>query len=378
MENKRALIISTVSGFLPQFEMNHVKILMEYGYQVHYASNFLLPMYGEGNERLEGSGIECHQIDFVRTPYKLVKNIRAYSQLKKLRDSYHFSLIHCHTPMGAALGRLVFKGEQGAKIVYTAHGFHFYKKGPLKNWFFYYPIEKRLSRYTDVLITINREDFSLAWKKFKAKKVVYIPGVGISTNKIDKTVIERKKIRDILGVKDSDFVLISVGELNKNKNHKVILQALGRLKERRVHYLICGQGEQKERLIVLAKKLGIENQVHFLGYRTDVIELCKVSDCFVFPSKREGLGMAALEGMACKLPLISSDSGGIKDYSRDGKTGYRADCSDVDGFCKAIQKLMNNRKLCKTMGAYNRKLVKKFDIGRTEEIMRQVYKDIEK
>lgn len=376
IENKKALIISTVSGFLPQFEMNHVKILMEYGYEIHYASNFSIPMYGEGNERLYGSGIKCHQIDFVRSPYKLEKNIKAYNQLKKLGELYDFSLIHCHTPMGAVIGRLVFKGERDVKIIYTAHGFHFYKKGPIKNWLFYYPIEKMLSRYTDVLITINREDFSLAQKKFKAKKVVYIPGVGIPIDKIERVVAKRKDIRAELEIEDSDFVLISVGELNKNKNHKVVLYALGKLKEEKIHYLICGKGELRKRLENLAIKLGIERQVHFLGYCTNVIELCKASDCFVFPSKREGLGIAALEGMASGLPLISSESGGIKDYSQDGVTGYCVSCTDIEGFSKSIKKLLNQRELCKSMGKYNQEFVKQFDSSYTDDIMRQVYEEI--
>lgn len=377
-EKKKALIISTVSGFLPQFEMNHAKILMEYGYEIHYASDFLHPMYGDGNERLNGSGIKCHQVDFVRSPYRIAKNLKAYGQLKKLRERTHFSLVHCHTPMGAVLGRLVFRREEDVKIIYTAHGFHFYKHAPFKNWLFYYPIEKMLSKYTDVLITINKEDFSLAQRKFKAKKVAYIPGVGIPTEKIKQIMPERKKIRDELGIEDSDFVLISVGELNKNKNHKVVLQALEKLKEERIHYLICGKGELGEKLKCLVKKYGIEDQIHFLGYRTDVVKLCKAADCFVFPSRREGLGIAALEGMASGLPLISSDSGGIKDYSKDGVTGYCVNCSDVEGFSKSINKLMNDQKLCRTMGAYNQKLAEEFDIGSTESIMRQIYRDIDK
>ncbi len=377
-ERKKALIISTISGFLPQFEMNNATILMEYGYEVHYASNFRMPMYGEGNERLDEKVIKRHQIDFVRSPYQIRENIKAYEQLKKLKNSCKFSVVHCHTPMGAVLGRLAFRKEKDVKIIYTAHGFHFYKQAPLQNWLFYYPIEKVLSSYTDVLITINREDFSLARKKFRVKKIVRIPGVGVPVDKIQRIAVNREKTRELLGIKDEDFVLISVGELNRNKNHQVVLRALGKLKEKKLHYLICGKGEQRENLVALTKELGLEGQVHFLGYRTDVVELCKASDCFVFPSKREGLGIAALEGMACGLPLISSNSGGIKDYSKNGITGYCVDYSDEDGFRRSIAELMNHPEHCRAMGEYNKNAVKEFDISNTEKIMRQVYKELKK
>ncbi|MBO5278732.1 MAG: glycosyltransferase, partial [Lachnospiraceae bacterium] len=161
---KRVLIVTTVSGFVPQFEMNNVRILQEMGYEVHYASNFKNPHYGKDNHRLEGTGVVCHQVDFVRSPFRFIQNMRAYAQLRKLMRENQFQMVHCHTPMGGVLARLAARKYRrtGTKVLYTAHGFHFYKGAPVFNWLFYYPVEWLLARWTDVLITINEEDYQRA------------------------------------------------------------------------------------------------------------------------------------------------------------------------------------------------------------------------
>ena len=165
---KRALIITTVSGFVPQFEMNNVKILQNLGYEVHYAANYYMPVYTDNNERLEGTGIIQHQIDFVRSPYNIGKNIKALNQLVSLMREIKFHLVHCHTPMGGVLGRIAAHKTNTKPVIYTAHGFHFYKGAPVWNWLFFYPVERFLAKWTDCLITINKEDYARA-KKFNTR-----------------------------------------------------------------------------------------------------------------------------------------------------------------------------------------------------------------
>ena len=182
-ENKmprKALLVTHVSGFVPQFEMNNVRILQRLGYEVHYASNFHTPSYGTDNHRLDGTGIICHQIDFVRSPFDK-RNFQVYRQMVELMRREDFSLVHCHTPMGGVMARLAAHVTGTGPVIYTAHGFHFFKGASWKNWLFYYPMEKFLSRYTDQQICINREDYELAKRKFHAKYVDYVPGVGIQS-----------------------------------------------------------------------------------------------------------------------------------------------------------------------------------------------------
>ena len=335
--------------------MNNVRLLQELGYEVHYASNFKIPHYGSDNRRLEGTGVVCHQVDFVRSPFRLLRNIRAYGQLCRLMREVPFTLIHCHTPMGGVLGRLAaerirrtWKWErQKAKgkgmetpypqrggerkklrVIYTAHGFHFYKGASLINWLLYFPVESLLAHWTDVLVTINREDYRRA-KKFGAKKVAYVPGIGLDTAKFHPQGGIRAKKREELGMKDKDFLLLSVGELSKRKNHEVVIEALARLKifpeYAKIQYLICGQGAQEARLKYLADTLGVAGHVHFLGSREDAEELCECSDLFLFMSLQEGLPVALMEAMACGLPVICSRIRGNVDLVEDGVSGCIAE-----------------------------------------------------
>src|SRR5699024_2183211 len=136
---------------------------------------------------------------------------------KEIIDDGKYSLIHCHSPVGGALTRLAAKKLRlkGTKVIYTAHGFHFFYGAPIKNWMIFYPLEKILSKYTDVLITINREDYRRALN-FSSLQIEYVPGVGIDLDNIKtnkKRVFEAKKA---LNITDQNFVLISIGELNQN------------------------------------------------------------------------------------------------------------------------------------------------------------------
>ena len=227
---KKALLITHVSGFVPQFEMNNVRILQSMGYEVHYASNFNTPSYGTDNHRLDGTGIICHQIDFVRSPFDK-RNLHVYRQM--------------------------------VELIYTAHGFHFFKGASWKNWLFYYPMEKFLSRYTDQQICINREDYELAKRKFHAKYVDYVPGVGIDRSQFrlpgDK---ERQRKRERLGVRPDQVVLLTSGEMIPRKNQEVLFWMLARMKDEphrsayeKLHLLLCGHGELNKHLHWLADRL---------------------------------------------------------------------------------------------------------------------------
>ena len=282
---RKALLVTHVSGFVPQFEMNNVHILQNMGYEVHYASNFHNPSYGDDNSRLEGTGIICHQIDFERSPFKR-KNITAYRQLKKLMEEHEFDLVHCHTPMGGALARLAAHNTHTGPVIYTAHGFHFFKGAPLINWMIYYPVEWRLSYWTDCLVCINGEDYKRAVNRFHAKNVVQIPGVGINSKEIEAQAVDVKKKREELGLSTEAIVILSVGEMTKNKNQELIIRTVSEYKKKgeRICYALCGKGTEEEHLRGLAAELDIENEVKFLGYHKDIYEVYKMADIFVFPS----------------------------------------------------------------------------------------------
>lgn len=343
---KRALIVTTVSGFVPQYEMNNVHILQEMGYEVHYASNFHNPHYGFDNHRLDGTGIICHQVDFVRSPFRIVANVKAYRQLNVLLQEYLFDLMHCHTPMGGVLGRLAaerfrrkharqkyqrsqdkhrmekYQGD-AIKVFYTAHGFHFFRGAPLVNWILYYPVERWLAYFTDVLITINEEDYQKA-RKFRLRKsagkrgkVKKVSGVGINLESYRDLLVNKERKRKELGIPLDACILISVGELTKRKNHQIVIKALAMMKkeceEHKVRYLICGEGAERKRLTNLIRRNHLTGIVTLLGYRVDIKEILAASDSFIFPSRQEGLPVALLEAKAMGLPCICSNIRGNRE-----------------------------------------------------------------
>lgn len=357
MKQKKALIVTTVSGFVPQFEMNNVQILQEMGYEVHYASNFQNVSFGTDNSRLDGTGIVRHQVDFARSPFQWKENSNACRQLKELFREQHFELVHCHTPVGAALARVMARPyrKQGTKVIYTAHGFHFYKDAPLQYWLLFYPVERFLARYTDVLITLNEEDFERAKRFCRRKKtqVERISGVGIDTAyfagetlKLGEREGIRRNTRESLGVSEDTKVFLSVGELIPRKNHTEVIECFRTymLKEKFAkvhdkkfagrlgtvfesmgqtpwHYFICGQGVLKEDLQKQIDESGLSEQITLLGYRTDIRELLYASDVFVFPSRQEGLPVALMEAAAAGLELVATDIRGNREIVKKGHSG---------------------------------------------------------
>lgn len=387
---KRALLVTTVSGFVPQFEQSNVAILQEMGYEIHYASNFHHPHYGLDNQRLKGSGIFCHQIDFVRSPFQVAANKRAYLQLLALLKNESFDLIHCHTPMGGVLGRLAAKysqkqEKQRAYVCYTAHGFHFFRGAPLRNWLFYYPIERWLAHYTDCLITVNREDYQLA-KTFRLRKrkgisgrVERVNGVGIEVGDYQKlsgveNEIKKQKIawiRKKLGIEESMLFFLSVGELNSNKNHKIVIQALAKSRAN-IFYAICGEGDSRLLLQRMIQRYHLENRVKLLGYREDILELLRAADVFVFPSLREGLSLSLQEAMASGLPVIASDIRGNRELIKEGKGGWLVKPKDKKGWIQAIEGLHKADLI--QMGKYNASCIKKYDKAIVTKQMRAIYR----
>jgi len=380
-EKKKALVVTTVASTIDQFCMSDISILLD-NYDVQVAANFIKgnntskERINEFKHELINNNIEINEVEFDRNPLSK-KNLLAYKKLKDIIEQNRFDLIHCHTPIAAMFSRLAARGarKKGTKVIYTAHGFHFYKGAPLINWLVYYPVEKWLARHTDTLITINKEDYERAKRKFKAKRVEYIPGVGIDLEKFNTVEIDRTLKCSQLGLPEDAFVVLSVGELNKNKNHEVIVRAIGKIDNPSIHYLVCGQGNLDGYLRNLSKELGVDNQVHLLGFRKDIPEICKISDVFAFPSYREGLSVALMEAMANGLPIVCSRIRGNSDLIEYGKGGYLVEPSDIDGYAKYINELISDSEIRIEFGKFNHKKIEDYSIDNVLNEMDEIYFD---
>lgn len=380
---KKVLIVASVVSFIEWFNKENIDFLRgTLNCEVHIACNFeyMNDTDVERTQRyiakLRKQGIILHHIAFARAPINK-ENIAAYKELRSLIDREGFDLIHCHTPAVAMLARLAAHKarKNGSVVMYTCHGFHFHNTSPKKNWIIYYPVERFLSRFCDYIVTINREDFARA-KTFHCKNVRYIPGVGVDIDRIKDLSVDKKGKKESVGIPGDKILIVSAGELIERKNHEVIIKALAQVRNPDIYYAIAGKGPLKEHLTDLAKKLGLEERVLFLGFRTDVFELYHAADISAFPSRIEGLGLAGVEAMAAGVPLVSSNVHGILDYVIDGKTGYAVAPDDVDGFAAAIKKLADSPALRESMREDCLAAVKPFELSNALNVMWDIYKEI--
>ena len=380
---KRALVLASVASMIDQFNMPNIRLMKEMGYEVDVATNFLKgstcsdAKIAALKRSLQDMNVRCFQIDFSRNVLNISENVKAYRQTKKIIDENNYALIHSHSPIGGFLSRIAVRNarKNGTKMIYTAHGFHFFKGAPLLNWLIFYPIERISSKWTDVLVTITHEDYKLAQKKMYAKEVVYVPGVGIDTAVFapkEEDAITNAHKREELGISKEDTVMLSVGELNKNKNHEIVIRAMAQLGRKDLQYVIAGRGVLKEHLEQLANELGVSSQLHLLGFRTDVKELFKVADFFAHPSFREGLSVAVMEAMANGLPVICTEIRGNTDLIDDNKGGYLFKPADQETAYRALKNIMesSNRNV---MGLYNLKKSEGLDVKAVLEVMRKIY-----
>ena len=375
----KALIIASVASMIEQFNMHNIQLLLDEGYDVDVACNCKIgnTISDEQVHKLIRKLMSKDvRIMHVPIPRKVsdVKEIRSSIKLLKgLMEKNNYSLMHCHSPIGGVVARAaaIKYRKKGLKVIYTAHGFHFYKGAPKKNWLFFYPVEKIFSRYTDVLITINQEDYKFAKKNMKAGTVVYIPGVGIDTDKFVLENFDRDGKRDKLGINNGEYMVISVGELNNNKNHETAIRAIAEINNSHIHYCIAGIGDKYKYLEELAKQLGVN--LHLLGYRTDIVELLNAADLFVFPSYREGLSVALMEAMAAGLPCVASKIRGNIDLVEEEKGGNLCEPTDIKKFAIAIENIINDDDKKMAFSRFNQVKIKKFDIKRVLDEMQKVY-----
>ena len=380
---KKALMVASVASMIDQFNMDNIAILEQLGYRVEVAANFSQgsntspQRVAEFQRELTEAGRVYHQVDIPRSVFKVGSILGSLKQLKTLCRREQYDLIHCHSPIGGVVARLAARKSRktGTKVIYTAHGFHFFKGAPQKNWLLFYPMEKLCARMTDLLITINQEDYNLAKQKMKAGKVVYVPGIGLNTRRFSGEE-DAASLREELGLALSAKIVLSVGELSRRKNHKVVLEAVARMKDPAIHYLICGIGPEEENLLALAKELGVEKQLHLLGFRKDVAKLLCLADLYAFPSLQEGLPVALMEAMAAGKAVVCSRIRGNTDLIEPGIGGEVLETNHVDGYAFAMNRLLADAALMEKMGQNNRLRIRDFDRSVVDAQMKTLYQEI--
>ncbi len=366
---KKVLFVAHVDSHIINFHIPCIKYFKDLGYAVHVASN--------GETAVPYADVK-YNICFQKNPFS-IKNVRAYKALKSIISKNSYDLIHCHTPVGGVLARLaaIKARRRGTKVLYTAHGFHFFKGSPFLSWLLFYPVELFLARYTDGLLTINHEDFTLAQRFRLAEngRVFYIPGVGVACADAlpaDDIACRRQET----GIPQQAFFIVTVSDLRKRKNHKQALNAVSILKANGITHMlygICGDGPYRKKLEKLCGKLDLDANVIFLGHRTDVGDILSCSDLFLFTTYQEGLSKALMEAMAAGLPAVATKIRGNTDLIEHGANGFLVGCDDAKKTAAYIELLMKSPDLCRQMGENNKKKVRAYDIDIVLGKMKEIY-----
>jgi len=367
---KKVLFIATVENHLLIFHIPFMKYFQDKGCEVHVATNL-----GERREELNKQGIICHNIDFARSINPLAA-LKSLKQLTKLMEENNFSLVHVHTPMASFLGRLAARLTHTRPVLYTAHGFHFYKGAPWYYWVFIYLAEYIAGKWTDGLIVMNQEDYLNAQKMGfqKEKNLFLVHGVGVNLQQISNISSIGNKIREELGISDKDIVISCIAELIPRKNHIFLLKAWDKTTQNsnNVHLLLVGNGSCLKS-IKQQVKLNSLPRVYFLGYRNDVPKIIAKSDIVTLVSKHEGLPRSIMEAMALGKPVVVSNVRGNRDLVKQGGNGFLVELGDVKGLSSSFKKLIDDAELRANMGKVSLERIKEYDIEKVLIEMASIY-----
>lgn len=369
--NKKVLFCATVIGHIVTFHQPYLRFFKERGFEVHVAA------------KNNGAHLDCidklYDVPFSRSPFKL-NNVNAYRMIKKIIKENNYQIIHFHTPVASVLGRLAARKahKKGTNVLYTAHGFHFFKGASLINWLIYYPVERFFARWTDGIITMNEEDYKRAQglRLRQDEAVYYVNGVGIDLNRFEPQT-ERRKLdkRKQYGYNDDDFILIYVAELSERKNQYLLIQAMSIVKDKIKNgkLILVGSGPLEELYKNMVTNLGLQRNVDFLGYRKDIPDLMALSDVAVSTSRQEGLPVNVMEAMATGLPLIVTNARGNRDLVRNGDNGYVVPLNNAESLAKAIELLYESEEQRQRFGQRNLELIEKYSLSSVLKEMEAVY-----
>lgn len=368
---KKVLYVTTVSRTINAFLIPHINMLLDNGYEVHCACSIDKPV----DKELQRKGVKIFEVPFSRNPLG-IGNIKAFIKLEELQRINDYDIVHVHTPIAAIYGRLLKLNFPSLRIIYTAHGYHFLKGGSKLGWIIYYPIEKIMAKFTDVTININKEDYEITKEKLKPKKCYLLNGVGLDLDKYKK--LSSKEIqgkRKEFGIKDKDFVVLMIAEINKNKNHIQLINAMDILKDKypNIKVLCIGDGTLKESLEKQIILRNLQNNIFMLGYRLDVNKLINISDIGILLSRREGLPRNIMEFMACGRKVIATDIRGCRDLICDETIGTLVNVDDYESTAKAIEKyyILNNKSFEVS------KEIRKYDIESINSELLKIYEDVQ-
>jgi len=326
---------------------------------------------GALSHELREKGIEVEYLNMPRGPAFLIflDSLRAVIKLVSLMKKREIDIVHSYLFRANILCRIAAKLAGVPVVISSMRGIEVTRKYPLL-------LEKLTSPLVDKFTAVSEaiRIYIIQKARIDPKKIVTIRnGIRLSETKV--TPIERKEF----GLSLDMAIVGVVARLAKEKGHEYLLNAARIvIKEYpKAHFLIVGDGPQREKLVELASNLGLKNHITFTGYRRDVLRVLALFDIFALATLWEGLPVVILEAMMMAKPVVATNVMGNPELVIDGVTGFLVAPRDREGLAERILKLLRDENLRKQMGgAGRRRIEEKFTIERTARETERLYEQL--
>jgi len=286
-------------------------------------------------------------VPWSRNPFDPRNLLQAGPLLREIVHREGYDLVHVHTPVAGFVTRFALRKhaqEASPRVVYTAHGFHFYHGGPPLRNAVYRGLEKVAGRWTDALVVMNREDEASVHHHgiVPAERLRFMHGIGVDVAEYAARAVQPMQVERLMAelhVPPFSELLLLVAELIPRKRPADVIRALAKMEHRHAQLLIAGSGPLRVMLARLASELSVADRVHFLGYRRDIPVLLHASKGLILASEHEGLPRSVMEAMCMGTPVIGSRIRGIEDLLDDG-CGFLVEKGDCEGLARAMDHVL--------------------------------------
>lgn len=364
---KKLILVANVSKeHIRKFYIPFIKLLQENDWQVDVACRMDEPV----PEADHAYDLPCD-----RNPFRggIAKSVKILKGILREND---YDLLVCSTVVGSIVARLAAAAfrNNGLKVIYMCHGLHFFPGASISRWVMGYPVEKILASKTDVIIITNKADLDTAKKYLNIPVIEKSHSMGVNLQRFRDAALsgnERVERREALGIAPDDFVLTYVAEIIANKNQRMLLDAFEIVRKTvpNAKLMLIGPEHDGGALRKLAQSRGVQDEVLFLGWRSDVPTLLHLADIYVASSKSEGLGLNLIEAMACNLPVVATQNRGHAESIDQGKNGFLVEVNDSQTMAEHVLRLWGDEVLRKTITAQAQQDIEKFG---TEEAIKEL------
>ena len=372
MSSKKVLFVASVAVHLHAFHRPYLKWFHDQGYEVHVACR---------GEFSDSNVDKVWNIAFERSPLSLNHPV-SLLKLRKIINDNAYELINCHTHEASVLSRLaaIEARKKGTRLIYTAHGFHFFKGGSRWSWLTYYPVEVAMSYLTDSIVCINQEDLNIISQKGSPSTDYHlIPGIGVDPSRFEPPSKERKAtLRESLEIDPAGFVMIYVAEFIERKNHRLLIDAIKLLTDKIDNFtvLLAGRGVLLEETKQYVSDNNLEEKIRFLGFVTDIEKYYQTADVAISTSRQEGLGINLVEAMMCGLPVIATVDRGHRTIVDHEVNGVLFPQDNAEALSNAVYKLYSDDELRLEMSVEAIKKAEKFEIKNSLQAMSNIYNNV--